>query len=55
MLKVLDILIVEDKQYPSMLPKLDKIIDSLMQSEQLHEYLPYQLENKRKKKLKKGL
>lgn len=55
MLKVLDILIVDDKQYLAMLPNLDKIIDNLMQSEQLNEYLPYQLQNKRKKRQRKGL
>lgn len=55
MLKVLDVLIVDDKQYLTMLPKLDKIMDSLMQSEKLNEYLPYQLQNKRKKIQKKGL
>ena len=55
MLKVLDVLIADDKQYLAMLPQLDKIFNNLMQSEQLNEYLPYQLQNKRKKRQRKGL
>ena len=55
MVKVLDTLISDDKQYPVMLPKLDKIIDNLMQSEQINHYLPYQLKNKNNKKKRRGL
>ncbi|MEO8254151.1 MAG: relaxase/mobilization nuclease domain-containing protein, partial [Flavobacterium sp.] len=53
--KVLDVLTLEGKHYLAMLPQLDKIIDNLIQAEQLNEYLPYQLQNKRKKRLRKGL
>lgn len=53
--KALDMLILGEKQYFTMLPKLDKIIDNLMQSEQATDYLPYQLKNKKKKQRRKGL
>ena len=55
MVKVLDTLISDDKQYFVMLPKLDKIIDNLIQSEQINHYLPYQLKNKNNKKKRRGL
>lgn len=50
LVKALDVLVLEDKQYFEMLPKLDKIIDNLMQAEQTIDYLPYQLKNKTKKR-----
>lgn len=55
LVKAVDVLVLEDKQYFAMLPKLDKIIDNLMQSEQTTDYLPYQLKNKRNKKKRRGL
>ncbi|TRX30907.1 relaxase [Flavobacterium sp. ZT3R18] len=55
LVKVLDVLMLGEKQYFTMLPKLDKIIDNLMQSEQAADYLPYQLKNKRKEKKRRGL
>lgn len=54
MVKALDVLMQEEKEYVAMLPKLDKIIDNLMQSEQVIDYLPYQL-NKKKKQRRRGL
>lgn len=53
--KVLDVLTLEEKQYFTMLPKLDKIIDNLMMAEQTTDYLPYQLKNKKKKERRRGL
>jgi hypothetical protein len=55
MMKVLDALMLEEKQYVTMLPKLDKIIDNLMQSDQTTDYLPYQLKNNKRKKKRRGL
>ncbi|WP_166920150.1 relaxase/mobilization nuclease domain-containing protein [Flavobacterium poyangense] len=52
--KILDVLTFEGKQYFEMLPKLDKIIDNLMQAEQTIDYLPYQLKNKKKKQRRRG-
>ncbi|MFH6999401.1 hypothetical protein ACHRVZ_15840 [Flavobacterium sp. FlaQc-57] len=53
LVKILDLLLLKDKQYFTMLPKLDKIIDNLMQTEQVNDYLRYQLKNKKKAKEKK--
>ena len=53
--KVLDVLTLEGKQYLAMLPQLDKIIDNLIQTEQTLDYLPYQLKNKKKKHRRRGL
>ncbi|KFF16526.1 relaxase/mobilization nuclease domain-containing protein [Flavobacterium hydatis] len=55
LVKALDVLVMDKKQYFTLLPKLDKIIDNLMQSEQTTDYLPYQLKNKRKKQKRRGL
>lgn len=52
--KVLDVLTLEGIQYFAMLPKLDKIIDNLIQAEQTMDYLPYQLKNKKKKQRRRG-
>lgn len=50
LVKVFDVLLLKDKLYFNMLPKLYKIIDNLMQTEQVHDYLIYQLKNKKRSK-----
>lgn len=45
----------DEKQQFQILPKMENVIDSLMQVEQSNEYLPYQLKYKRKKNNQKKL
>lgn len=42
----------DGKQQFQILPKMENVIDALMQAEQSSEYLPYQLKNKKKQKKK---
>lgn len=44
-----------EKQQFKILPKIENVIDSLIQVEQSNEYLPYQLKNKKRKRRKQGL
>lgn len=45
----------DEKQQFQILPKIENVIDRLMQVEQSDEYLPYQLKNKKSKRRKLGL
>lgn len=45
----------DGKQQFQILPKMENVIDALIQPEQSSEYLPYQLKNKKNKRRKLGL